>query len=630
MKDTIFHKLLKWVIASSVSLLALPISVFVIIFSLYPDLLSVNDFHFDQLKSYYELCDIAKDKDFITKNTATLYSNIAPAKINKNHLLVIDQTLSTVFEGIGLDNLKKDLILALKKSTKGELDTTSIKSLIYEKLIQTFDLGYNLDTLFVYFYNGNKDPGNTWIKVSNDTFTRNILEYLKHSEKIEGQETDFREIFKTVQEKITKVQEFKNLDCITFLSDFYHEPKKDLIDPDFINFKKVSKNIKINLIALWNTEYSGKDKEKRIRRQNSFIANFDKYFKGVGGATEKLFINDYDDSLYLNHSNFLEFEEIITYKTPKNYKRNDSPNITFFSQLSNSLKYDEAIVKIIMDTRKSFQWKIKSIFGNNKTFILFNPDCDTSKTNKCILNQWYEEECDSLSLSINLDHNLNIDDLKFCYVFNKDSKNKFEEYDIKIKKVFIEQKQMEILTVICNIFCILLIIILIAVEWLFYQLFYNYINYFYKHNLLSLLSWVFIIIILGVLFYFLLNIVFSAYDYCLPKTILIIITIMLFGKIICLWVIFLWILMPHLWSGLRLFNILLVEPLNWGVGIGGGGRRKVRYNIKEKSRLFISNNKKRICNKAKVFKDKIKSYINMIKETIQNTVLNIKNKIQKK
>ena len=88
--------------------------------------------------------------------------------------------------------------------------------------------------------------------------------------------------------------------------------------------------------------------------------------------------------------------------------------------------------------------------------------------------------------------------------------------------------------------------------------------------------------------------------------------------------------MPHLWSGLRLFNILLVEPLNWGVGIGGGGRRKVRYNIKEKSRLFISNNKKRICNKAKVFKDKIKSYINMIKETIQNTVLNIKNKIQKK
>lgn len=628
MKDTILHKLLKWVIASSVSLLALPISVFVIIFSLYPDLTTVNDFNIYKLKRYYEICDISiKDTSILNKNSDTLFTNTTPKIINKKHLLVIDQTLSTVFEGIGLDILKKNLRLSIKGSTLNKIDKDSIKSLICAKLIESFDLDNNCDSLFVYFYNGNINPDTSWIEVSKDAFTPKLLNYLDHSVKIEAQKTDFREIFKTVQGKIIEVRNIKKnieIDCITFLSDFYHEPKNDLIDLDFINFKKVSKNIKINLIALWNTTYIGKDSAIRVQRQNNFIAKFDEYFLGVV-ATEKLFIDKYKNSSYTNPGDFLEFEEIITYKPPKEIERNDNDSsiVTFFSQLSNSLKYDEAQVKIMLNTKKSFHWKIKSIFNNNNTFIRFNRNCDTKNTNKCRLNQWYEDECDSLLLKIKLEHDLNLDDLKFCYVFNKDSINKFEEYDIKIKKIFIEQKQKEILTVICNIFCILLIIILIAGEWLFCLYFFDYKQFLHQHSLKSLMIWVLGMVLIGVLLCLLFYIAYSVY--LLPIIILIIIVFMLTGKLRC-WL----ILRPHIKRKRQIFYSQFKKQRIEIIKSSNVFRRSERYARKEKSKLFINNIKERIGSKRKVFNVKRKSYINMIKETIQNMVLNIKNKIHKK
>ncbi len=462
MKDTILYKLLKWIVASSVSLFALPISVFAIIFSLYPDLATENNFHYCKLKSYYELCDSSrKDSAFINENSVSLISKRNNKNINKSHLLIIDQTQSTVFKDIELDSLKKYLMRSID-TVKNKIDTTSIKSLIYTKLIESFNLDYNCNSLFVYFYNGSKSHPNTeWIEVNRDAFSPKLLNFLNCSNTIKNQETDFREIFRIVEKKNFQVP---NLDCITFLSDFYHEPKKDLSNTDFDNFKKISKNIKINLIALWKTAYTGKDSARRVQRQNNFIARFDENFLGVV-STEKLSLEKYQNSSFTNRSDFYEFEEIITYK-PSNFEgRNDNDRfILLYSPITNNLKYNDAQVKIKMDKKNKFHWKIKSTFDSNKAFIKFNRNCDTSNSNKCRLNQWYEEECDSLLLSIKLDNNLNIDDLKFCYVVMDGGINKFEEYKIEVKKIFIHNAVKMSLLKILNLFVIFFIISIVSSE----------------------------------------------------------------------------------------------------------------------------------------------------------------------
>ena len=467
MKGTTLYKLLRWIVASSVSLLAFPISVFIIIFSLYPDLATVNQFN--RLGNFYNLCDTTrKDRDFIKRNPVRLHSNIPPKRINKNHLLVIDQTLSTVFEDNQLDSLKKYLKLSLRH----EINSNSIKSLIYTKIIETYELNYNCDTLLVYFYNGSKNnPHKVLNSINKDAFTPDILQCIEHSETIKEQKTDFRVILDTVKNIIKS----HKLDCITLLSDFYHEAEPDLMNSDFCNLKKISGNIKFNLIALWMTSYTGKNSARRVQRQNNFVAKFDEYFLGVV-ATEKLFLDKYQNSLFTHNGDFYEFEEIITYTPQNNFgEKNDSDSSIFlYSPITNNLKYNDTQVKIIMDTKTKFHWKIKSIFGNSNAFVKFNHNCNTSNSNKCRLNQWYEEECDSLLLSIKQDHSLNIDDLKFCYVVNDSGINKFEECNIEVKNIFVDKSMRMNLLIFLNLSIVLLIIFISSSEILIaINLFYN-------------------------------------------------------------------------------------------------------------------------------------------------------------
>lgn len=98
MEDTILHKLSKWTLASSVSLLAIPVSLYIFIFSLYPDLTKDN-FEFYRLKSYYELGNFKVSKiQFDTPDT-----------IKYNHYLFIDATLSTKISDKDKSNFKKSL-----------------------------------------------------------------------------------------------------------------------------------------------------------------------------------------------------------------------------------------------------------------------------------------------------------------------------------------------------------------------------------------------------------------------------------------------------------------------------------------------------------------------------------------
>jgi hypothetical protein len=528
MKDTILHKLLKWIVASSVSLLALPISVFIIIFSLYPDLIDVGDFDISKLRSYYNLCDAAiQDSTFIRDHPDTLYRNgISKNHKNKHHLLVIDQTLSTIFKDIELGSLGKDLIKSIRESGKSQIDTTSIKELIYIKLIDAFKFDNNCDSLSVFFYNGDKNQSEaSWVECNKEAYSTELLKHLHATDIKPDQETDLKKLLSIVQEKI---EQTKSLECITFFSDFYHEPEKDLVDADFTKFKSISKERKINLIALWKTKY-GENERKREARQNNFIDRFKKYFEGVV-ATEIIRIDKYSNNSYTGYGDFLEFEEIITFKSlPGEMNDNDSMSISLFAPASDPLKYNEAVVKLKLDSLGKFRWKIKSIFDNNKTFVKFEKNCDAENKNKYVLNQWYEEECDSLWLSIKLDHDCNFDDLKFCYVINDNGVNRFEECDIEIKNIFFSKTYKENLTRILNAFCVLLIICIIAGELLFILYFHEDKKDLNKNRIMTVIGIIALTFLLGLLFYFV-----HGVHYCLPRALLFIIALIITGKIICI------------------------------------------------------------------------------------------------
>lgn len=543
----------------------------------------INKYNFNNLKPYYELCDdrAGNVKEFVFENPFILPSNITTERINKYHLLVIDQTLSTVFEDNQLDSLKK----YLKLSLTNKINSNSIKSLIYAKLIESFNSNFNCDSLLVYFYNGSKiNPNKVWISSYKNYYTPNILQFVDHSAKIEEQETDFRVILDTVKNIIKNTQK---LDCITFLSDFYHEPDPDLLNADFYNLKQVSGTIKFNLVALWRTKYNGKDSEKREKRQNYFIAKFNEFFQGVV-ASEKLFIDEYQNSLFTRYGNFLEFEEIITYKPeePETINYNDSPVISLYAPISNSLKYNEAEVKIKMDTLTKFSWKIKSNFDGNKTFIRFNHNC-VRISDRCRLNQWYEGKCDSLGLHIKIDNNLNYDDLKFCYVVEKNGRNIFKECDIKIKKIFIEEQQKTLLFQVLDFFCGLVSLSLIAGFFLFLLLFYELRKSMYRHHLSSLVSWALGIIIIVVLLGFLFCFVFSANYLLFPKILLIIISIIILGKLLCLF-----LLIPHIIRKLKIYINQNKLQIKGRIRAYTVLLRKKRYILKEKRKLLISKIKK--------------------------------------
>ena len=482
MNDTILHKLLKWIVASSVSLLAIPISVFVIIFSLYPDLVTINEFSLFKLSSYYAICDVDNNGNhFISENPDTLFTKIISEKHNsKFHLLVIDQTLSTLFKNENnFSKFRSDLQDYFRERNILVIDS-SLKSLIYAKLIESLKIGFNCDSLYVFYYDGTIGclSEKSEFHQFKDIIITDFINNKNHTsgEKANEQKTNFKDIF----DKIAKVlEQHPAIDCITFLSDFYHDGTYDLTKNDFEQLKAKTQQRKINLIALWQNKYVGNDADKREICQKKFIDRFNKYFQRVI-STDKIFIDSYHDGSYNNNSGgFLEFDEAISFNSLKNDNNieNDSLKIYFFLPISNSLKYNEAQVKIVLNTLGKFRWKIKSISDNNKTFIKFRNNCDVNDTKRYTLNQWYSDACDSLWLAIKLDNNCNYDDLKFCYVVqNSNAQNNFFELNMELKQILFSNGYKKILIYIINIFSGLLLTSIVVGSILFFHDFFQYTN----------------------------------------------------------------------------------------------------------------------------------------------------------
>ena len=616
MEDTLLHKLLKWIVASSVGLLALPISVFIIIFSLYPDLVTVDDFKLFKLKSYYNICDVARKDTIVSKIE---FQNKYINRKKYNQYLFIDATLSTKISDEGKINFKNSLKKYLErkdtlnnKSFSVQLkETDSIKMYLFYTLIKNYVITNNFDTLFIYYYKGEHSYVNSnLIKLTNNDFSKNQYGNFPYREKLKeniimheiNQQTNFRFIIDSIIPQFIKKDPHN---ILTIFSDFYHDDIKKtpkVLYRDYLFLQNHTKIYKYNFIALWSDDQS----TKRKISQNELLRDFQLHLDGIK-KTDYVFLDKYNEDYYNSNDDNLE---LLTMFDVDIGDLKDT--VTFSATITNELGYNEGIAKVILkNTNKhSFHWRIKHTFStdnnvfqgykkfeNNKdnSFYLQNMTeshifpfisyTDKFSKKRYFYRPFYENECDSLLyLTLKLDSNCNYDDYKIA-ICSIDSNNYYHtECVIKVRKIFIDNKQKEILTVICDIFCILLIIILIAIEWLFYQSFYDYKKHIYKHNFSSLLFWFFGILLLGGIIVFLLTIVYSAYNFWLPKLIIIIIILAIFGKIICIIP-----LMTHIKRKWKIFNKqiknqIFAKKRNYNVFI-----RKKRYSQKVKRGKLKSN-----------------------------------------
>jgi len=587
LQNTILHKLLKWIVASSISLLAVPITLFIVIISLYPDLTTIDDFKVYKLKSYHNICDMTRRNFIIIEDNPdtltvvnlyeTLVVNSIPtyfnsikldstektkwassdktiATVDKNsgmvtatkkgtvnittknetaickvtvvdtipknieHILLIDRTFSTSLDTVNFTKLTKALRNSFLKdsSITKTINTLSekarLRGLLYAILIKSYHKSLSSDdSLHVIFYNGHRYEDATCTRFVNIPFVHrkfgrdSILEKVITVEDIydrkkirhidlENHEllrTNFDSVFSEISNYVLKDKDNNKKYHITFFSDFYHDDTITIkktqqkiqrkITPDCVRkFQERTKPEKLNLIALWKEEYPF-DK-RRKKEQTEVMGLIKERFVGVS-RIDFIFTNDYNDNGYWREdSTFLEFEEMLDpYFNSDSYA--ELKKISLYAPISNYLKYNEATCKIIMkNPNKKFRWKIKQLESdrNNNSFWKFKKDCSGSfdkDNNRYFINQWYEEECESLYLSIKLEHDTKLDDLRFVYSYEGDNgNNHFHEYGFEIKNVIFSDKYKKHLNNILNAFMFLLISSLMAGATLFIVDFRRYIN----------------------------------------------------------------------------------------------------------------------------------------------------------
>ena len=564
--------------ASSVGLLAIPITLFIVIISLYPDLTTIDDFKVYKLKSYHSICDtMRKDSTIIKNNPNTLESislnkttlalvfggsDTLVASINRNnatnktvwtsnnntvaivkngivtannkkkkgiaiitakvdgetascevtvdiikhkknieHILLIDRTASTSLKSENFKQLKDNLIHNLNsvdkkiidslKHTQKDTTKTLLRGLLYVTLINSYKKSYEYDTLHVFFYNGHLYKNETCEELNtlelNPFFCENFGKKDTISKKINFEKgillkdsaflrTNFKAVFDTISNFVKKD---KNKEyCITIFSDFYHDDTVKLgkISPkDVAFFRNSVGNPKLNLIVLWKEDYPDK---QRKREQIDLINLIKENFVGIC-KTDFIFTNNYNDNRYWKVDTvFLEFKEMLDFDYNSDYYKEEK-KISLYAPISDYLKYSEATCKIIMkNPSKQFRWRIKQLEPdrNNIYFWKFKKDCKGSFDkgyNRYFINQWYEEACDSLYLSIKLEHDTKLDDLRFVYSYKgDDGKDHFHEYGFEIKNVIFSNTYKQHLTMILNAFMVLLCATLISGGWLFYLHFF--------------------------------------------------------------------------------------------------------------------------------------------------------------
>jgi len=492
-ENTILHKLLKWIVASSVSLLVLPISVFIIIFSLYPDLVTVDGFRLFKLKSYYDICDQSKTnnckiEDYYISDDITQKEDTAITQI-----VLLDRTASTKIDSVYYNNFKKSLksfllepsVPFISDNNVNKFDSLKyINDLLYLSCIKSLYKFNYLDLIhgksIFYMYDGTKGK-HIFIEGTIDALIDTIYNIKAIYDSKINYYTNLKTIINTIPEIIKEKHKFN----LTFISDFYHDDSLNTAsigDCDLSKLRDIIGDNSINLIIIDHN----KSKEDKYKKQNEFLNKYRNYFEGTSNDTVNHFfyidLENYSDENYCDcDSELLEFEDL--FKT--NLHKLDK--IKFEAPIKSPNGFEIAEAKLRFIDRKDntpikYKWKFESSFIDNNTVILYKTH-DKSFRKYSYGAKYTDDVASNETLDLQIktrpDIDFNYDDLKFCISYKdtiterkgNDSvitvKNYFQEFGIEVRKTQFSDEYKANLIKILNVFCFLLLITLIAGETLF-------------------------------------------------------------------------------------------------------------------------------------------------------------------
>ena len=501
----LFLKWAKWLVNNSVSLLAIPFTVLAIIVSLHTDLFKETSkdkkvSEYFKISTFYNLFEAQKlqkrenfPKSFIYVEDSTKYS----------HLLFIDRTLSTENSEVekSLSNLKKFVLDTLSHKNDKFLNKPTdcnLKNIVLHYFLQNLlpdnESPHKVNKLSVCFFNGKDCESYKFYKSEGSEYNtdailnfrtqkgkeeekekeiRNLLGILlkeKLYKKEINQKSDFKTLFKTIHAKCN-ISEFKNEKVIvTIISDFDH-------DFDNTNDKQ------------WNRIINGYFKREILNtndfRQYNLIVfptslerkqNADRLLNILkdNTSTNNNIINLSLDDFYDNNLDKFEKENFKNRIRASFYsiKNSNTDTLKFYYPKENSLGLKIASAKIQYNRIKT--WRIVTENPLEESNRIFNYEINNQKCNGKINGDFINNTTNADSLSIEIKYNPKIDTEKYRIEIVTTEGN-IISYPIEFKE-YMQGSLPGFGKWLLDIFCIILIVILISLTIVLSDIICRYIN----------------------------------------------------------------------------------------------------------------------------------------------------------
>jgi len=416
MKDSIFYKLLKWILGgSAVSFFAILISVMLVIVSRYPDTLERAEIEFNRpWKEYYTL---------FSESTEIPLSKISiPTDTNKYcHILIIDRTLSTLAikeskilkdsilgkELFGTSSsgsifkFTKDDVFLVNKENKKTFEFT-IQHYLMLRYYQKMACDDKIKGVIIGFFDGvpnmsainfyNKNLGNRlYNHIPNKIDRENLITKLVSMEPLlietKDQESDFRKMFNEINDKVQNTDSLQGKRIIlTIISDFYHDIEEgNITDRDVAKFKRENqgKINQYNFIYCVPSQTTTKERPKENPKEKSKEL-VDKLFKEFEGSVNVVKIStEMFDEIEGYNQQFAFLNDVFLECLNPAINKKDS-TIKFAYPKLNSQGIETSEARIQLSNNSKFKWRIETLpqYPDANFFISYSYDSDTVEKTK--------------------------------------------------------------------------------------------------------------------------------------------------------------------------------------------------------------------------------------------------------
>lgn len=507
--DTLVYRLCKWVVASSIGLIAIPIACLAIIVTLYTGLFK-GDIKKDKeslfrIETYYNSFHYQKQikEDSLAISNLDIETNkrfssieITENKTQYTHILVIDRTGSTENEPLNdkltnfyghvknclLPNIEVDKIE--KKFGNKKLSIKHLLSLRYYRELRNKvwdESNYNntKKIIPVYFdgeeftyplnkrYEITNEFNPEYYSTTNKDSVRDFIESRTLDDVIistRNHESDFSLLLKEIQQICSKFRE--DTIILTVISDFLHDKKGVNIEESSIeNFKKETGNIfQYNLIYCPPTNLSKREKSK------SLINLLEKHIKGFDNIVT-IDLMDYNNQSLENDLINVFDKKISDCLSPMQINDKD---IHFYYPRYNIQGLDMAKAEIrIKNNGKNFSWRIASPIDEDKEYLC-SYSVNENKINKktFALNKHRDNlnAKDSI-LFIEMRYNPKIESNKYRLEIYQDGGNSVA-YPIKLLEYMSSDVVIKLGMNLLNILCFFIIIIVLSGSFLLSRFIY--------------------------------------------------------------------------------------------------------------------------------------------------------------